>query len=324
MSDCIIGVDLGGTQLRAARLDAQLRLQDRVAVPTEAERGRDHVLGRILDVIARVMPAEPADVRGIGVSAPGPLNPHSGVVVAPPNLPGWHNVPLRQIIQARFARPTYVGNDANVAALAEAARGAARGCDYVLYLTISTGIGSGIIDDGRLVVGAQGLGAEAGHLMLIVDGEVTDLEGVASGTAIARQAREKLRAGASSRILEIAGGRIDHVSAKIVGQAASAGDPLAVELIQRAGYRVGLGVVSLLHLFNPQIVVVGGGVTHTGDLLFAPMRQAVREHALDAAYYENVPIVAAALGDDVALIGAAALVLAGGGSEQLTRKDEVL
>ena len=321
MSDCIIGVDLGGTQLRAARLDAQLRLQERVAVPTEAHRGREHVLGRILDTIARVMPEDGARVRGIGVSAPGPLNPHTGVVVAPPNLPGWHNVPLRDIIQERFGRPTFVGNDANVAALAEAARGAAQGYDYVLYLTISTGIGSGIIDGGRLVVGAQGLGAEAGHLMLIVDGEVVDLEGVASGTAIARQAREALRAGASSRILDLAGGQIDRVTAKIVGKAAAQGDALAVALIRRAGYRVGLGVVSLLHLFNPQIVVVGGGVTHTGDLLFTPMRQAVREHALDVAYYEHVPIVPAALGDDVALIGAAALVRAGGGSELHTGKD---
>ena len=321
MSDCIIGVDLGGTQLRAACLDAQLRLQARVAVPTQADRGRDHVLGRILETIARVMPADPADVRGIGVSAPGPLNPHTGVVVAPPNLPGWHNVPLREIIQERFDCPTFVGNDANVAALAEATRGAAQGYDYVIYLTISTGIGSGIIDQGRLIVGAQGLGAEAGHLMLVVDGEVTDLEGVASGTAIARQARKALRTGASSRILSLAGGEIEHVTAKIVGEAASAGDALAVELIRRAGYRAGLGLVSLLHLFNPQIVVVGGGVTHTGDLLFAPMRQAVREHALDAAYYAHVPIVPAALGDDVALIGAAALVRTGGGSELHTRKD---
>ncbi len=321
MSDCIIGVDLGGTQLRAARLDAQLHMQERVAVPTEADRGRDHVLARILDVIARVMPDDLARVRGIGVSAPGPLNPHTGVVVAPPNLPGWHNVPLREIIQERFERPTYVGNDANVAALAEAMRGAAQGCDYVLYLTISTGIGSGIIDEGRLLVGAQGLGAEAGHLMLVVDGEVTDLEGVASGTAIAHHAREKLRAGASSRILGLVGGRSELVTAKIVGEAAAAGDALAVELIQRAGYLAGLGVVSLLHLFNSQIVVVGGGVTHTGELLLAPMRQAVREHALDAAYYEHVPIVPAVLGDDVALIGAAALVRTGGGSELHTGKD---
>ncbi len=321
MSDCIIGVDLGGTQLRAARLNTQLRVQERVAVPTEADRGRDHVLERILNVIARVMPQDPATVHGIGVSAPGPLNPHTGVVVAPPNLPGWHNVPLRQIIEERFGRPTYVGNDANVAALAEATRGAAQGYDYVLYLTISTGIGSGIIDEGRLVVGAEGLGAEAGHLMLEIDGQVTDLEGVASGTAIARQAREKLRAGVSSRILDLAEGRIEHVTAKIVGEAAAAGDALAVELIRRAGHRVGLGVVSLLHLFNPQIVVVGGGVTHTGELLFEPMRRAVRQYALDAAYYEHVPIVPAALGDDVALIGAAALVRTGGGSELRIRKD---
>lgn len=315
MGQCIIGVDIGGTQMRAARFDEQLNMLERVANPTHAERGAEDVLARFLDTIGSVLPDDRSTVAGIGVSVPGPINPHEGTIIAPPNLPsGWHNLPVRKVVQERFDFPTYVGNDANVAALAEATRGAAKGCRYVIYLTVSTGIGSGIIDDGHLLVGAQGLGAEAGHLMMVVDGEIIDWEGVGSGTAIAREAKKRLRGGAQSRILDMAGGDIEAVTSKTVGQAAAEGDALGIELIERAGMMVGLGIVSLMHIFNPQIIVVGGGVTNAGDLLFNPMRNVIREHTLDPAYHEKVPVVRAALGDSVALIGAAALVTTRGGS----------
>jgi glucokinase len=313
MTDTIVGVDLGGTQMRAARFDSQLNILERVAEPTLAHQGQDKVIARLLDVIARVVPDDPP-LAGIGVSLPGPINPHEGTIVKPPNLPGWHNVPIRKIIHERFGCVTHIGNDANVAALAEATRGAAQGYKYVLYLTISTGIGSGIIDDGHLLVGSRGLGAEAGHMIMVVDGDVLDLEQAAAGPAIARHAVERLKRGDASSIRAAVDGRLDDVTAKVVGEAAAGGDALAIEVIERAGYLIGLGIVSLLHVLNPQVIVVGGGVANTGELLFAPMRKAVKEHALDPAYYENVPIVQAALGDNVALIGAAALVSTRGGT----------
>lgn len=314
MERVIVGVDLGGTQMRVARFDAQLTIQERRAEPTKAREGCDRVIARLLDLIARVVPDDVSLLEGIGVSVPGPINPHEGTVVKPPNLPGWHNVPIRQIIQEHFGCPTYLGNDANVAALAEATRGAARGYRYVLYLTVSTGIGSGILDDGRLLVGAQGLGAEAGHMLMVVDGDVKDIEQVASGTAIARQAVERLRAGEVSLIRELVGGDLDAISAKIVAQAAAQGDRFAESLIEQSGFMVGLAVASLLHVLNPQIVVIGGGVSNAGELWFTPLRRAVAEYVLDPAYYQKVPIVPAALGDNVALIGAAALVATHGGS----------
>jgi glucokinase len=314
MSEFIIGVDLGGTQMRAARFDQDLKLLNRVAEPTRAHEGPDQVVTRLMNIIEQVMPDDPKTVTGIGVSAPGPIDPHRGSIIAPPNLPGWEAVPLRKVIQERFGVTTYLGNDANVAALAEATRGAAQGYKYVIYLTVSTGIGSGIIDDGHLVLGASGLGAEAGHMMLVVDGNVLDLEEVAAGPAIARQAVQRLKDGAESRIRDLVDGHLDDVTAKVVGQAAVEGDNLAVELIHRAGFLVGLGLVNLMHLFNPQIIVIGGGVSKTGELLFEPMRQAVQAHVLDPAYYEHVPIVPAALGGNVALVGAAALVSTRGGS----------
>jgi glucokinase len=314
MEEYIIGVDLGGTQMRAARFDSELNILERVAEPTFASEGPDRVIERLLEVIARVIPEEPGSVIGIGVSAPGPINPRTGVILSPPNLPGWVEIPLRKIIQERFGIITYLGNDANVAALAETAQGASQGFKHVIYLTVSTGIGSGVIDEGRLIIGTEGLGAEAGHIIMCVNDKVTTLEREAAGPAIARKAIERLHAGEKSQILDLVGGDLTQVTAAVVGQAAGDGDPLAVELINNAGYMVGLGIVSLMHLFNPQVIVVGGGVTKAGDLLFEPMREVVKKYTLDRAYWENVPIVPAALGDNVALIGAAALVTTRGGN----------
>lgn len=313
MEQVIIGVDLGGTQIRTARFNLALDLLERWAEPTLAHEGPERVISRLLDAIARMMPGDPTSVIGIGVSAPGPINPRTGMIVSPPNLPGWHNVPLRAIVQDRFGCTTYLGNDANVAALAEATHGAAQGYRHVIYVTVSTGIGSGIIDEGRLIIGAQGLGAEAGHMILLVGDRISTLEKEAAGPAIARKAIARLKAGARSIITE----RVDdlqQITAKVIGQAAAEGDPFAVEQIAEAGRLVGLGLVTLMHLFNPEVIVVGGGVTKTGELLFEPMRAAVREHVLDSAYCDGVPIIPAALGDDVALIGAAALVTTRGGS----------
>jgi len=183
-----------------------------------------------------------------------------------------------------------------------------------MYLTISTGIGSGIVDNGRLILGSQGLGAEAGHMVIMVGDRVSTLEKEAAGPAIARKVRAQLEAGEKSMITEMINGDLSAVTAQVVGEAAQLGDALAVSAIRHAGFVVGLGIVTLMHLFNPQIVVVGGGVTHTGELLFEPMREAVRKYTLDPAYCDNVPIVQPALGDNVALIGAAALVSTRGGT----------
>ena len=313
MSEFIIAVDLGGTQIRAARYDTELNMLERAAQPTLAHHGIDVVVDRLLETIEQVSPEDRDSILGLGISAPGPINPHTGTIFSPPNLPGWEKVPLRDIIQERLGCKTYLGNDANVAALAEATRGAAQGYKYIIYLTVSTGIGSGIIDDGHLVIGTEGLGAEAGHMMMVVNGRIVDLEEEAAGPAIARKTIARLEAGTSSIIPDMVNGQLENVTAQIVGEAAEAGDALAIEVIQEAGKFVGLGIVTLMHLFNPQIFVVGGGVSKTGDLLFDPMRATVQEYTLDKAYWADIPIVPAALGDNVALVGAAALVATRGG-----------
>lgn len=309
MSQTIISVDLGGTRVRAARFDRHLNLLERVETLTLAKEGLEPTLGRIMAQIEAIWPANGSEVVGIGVSAPGPVNPMTGVILSPPNLPGWHNVPLSRLITDRFDRPVFLGNDANCAVLAEARRGAAQGYSHVIYITVSTGIGGGIISHGQLILGKQGLGSEVGHLIFSPEsGLGGSVEKMGAGPAIAREAVLRIQAGAKSVIRDRVGGDLSKITAKVVGEAAAEGDELGIELIARTGRLVGVLIADLMHLFNPEIVVVGGGVTNAGDLLFTPMIQAVRAYTIDDDYWRDVPIVPAALRDDGGLIGAAALV----------------
>ncbi|MDX2160456.1 MAG: ROK family protein [bacterium] len=309
----VIGVDLGGTRLRAARLDENLQVLGRDEVLTQADEGAEATIERMKNLIAHMLPQDNTPVLGIGVSAPGPANPKTGVVVAPPNLPGWHNVPLVDILRARFGLPVYLGNDANVAALAEVVRGAARGARNAIFITVSTGIGSGMIIDGKMLLGRDGLAAEAGHIVMIVDGRVSSLEKEAAGPALARQLRARIAAGESSAAVAMVNGDLNEIDGSIVGRAAEAGDAAALAVVTRAGQILGLGMVSLLHLFNPEILVFGGGVSNLGDLLFRPMRDTIQTHALDPMYWRDLRIERAALGDNVSLVGAGALVITEGG-----------
>jgi glucokinase len=308
----IIGVDLGGTRIRAARLDDQLNILARDETLTIAEEGPDRVIERMIALIRRVWP-EQEPVSGIGVSSPGPLDPVTGVVLAPPNLHGWYHVPLAQRLREALGVPVYIGKDTNVAVLAEAARGAARGCKHAVYITLSTGIGGGVLSDGRLVLGHGGLATEIGHMLMIINGQELRFEQAARGPALAQQAQERMAQGAESLMRDMVQGDLSRVDSKIVGQAAQQGDPLAVEIVQRAGRIIGLGMASVLHVFNPEVLVIGGGVSQIGPLLLEPMYAAIRESVIYEGYINRLRIEMAALGDDVSVIGAAALVRTQGG-----------
>jgi len=312
----IIGVDLGGTRIRVALLDDKLNILDRRETPTLADEGPDAVLDRLIGLIQTMWPPNEA-VVGIGVSAPGPLDPVTGVILAPTNLPDWHHVPLGARLRDAFGIPTYVGNDANVAVLAEVARGAARGCKHAIYITLSTGIGGGILIDGRLLLGHVGFAAEVGSMIIIVDGQERRFEEAAAGPAMAQQARQRLEQGTESAIRDLVAGNLVDVDARVVGEAARHGDLLAVEIVQRAGHIIGLGLTSLIHLFNPEIIVFGGSVSRIGNLLFDPIRAAVHDNIIYAGYLENLRFEMAALGDDVSLIGGATLVHTQGGMAPL-------
>ncbi len=314
MPPYILAVDLGGTQIRAALCDVQGQILRRIAYPTQATSGLEAVIKRLEDTIAEALGSTPADqILGIGIGAPGPLNPVTGIIMEAPNLPGWRNIPLRNIISARFGLPTFLGNDANLAGLAEHTFGAGRGQSDMIYLTISTGVGSGIIVDGRMLLGARGLGAEAGHTIVDPEGPLCScghhgcLESFASGTSIARDVAARIKAGKKSRISKMVGGDLAKIDAKTVGEAAKLGDKVAIQAFRRAGKHLGIGIANLLRQFNPTMIVLGGSVTKAGALLFDPMWAAIKEY-VPPIYWEGLAIVPAALGDDVGLLGAAALV----------------
>jgi glucokinase len=306
----VIAVDLGGTSIRAARCDHQGNILKRFKQPTLASEGPQAVIARIVEAIRTVMPDDGA-VKAAAVASPGPLNPYTGIVMYAPNLPGWLDVPLRDILRNELRIPVDIGNDANLAALGEQRFGAARGVPNMTYITLSTGIGAGVILNNQLVLGMQGLATEVGHIVMDVNADWThagvpgSFEGMASGTAIGKLAQAKLRAGCASSMLELAGGDIGAVTAKEVSDAAQSGDPVALEIVARAARIIGLGFVNVFHLFDPAMIVVGGSVSLMGDMLFDPIRHTVQQYAMPP--YRNRPIVRAELGDDSGLMGAAAL-----------------
>jgi glucokinase len=264
-------------------------------------------------------------IAGIGIGAPGPLSGRSGIIFDPPNLAGWQNVPLRNIFTVYFHLPVFLENDANLAALAEYMFGAGRGYSKIVYLTISTGVGGGVITDGSILDGISGTAAELGHITIDWHGErcncgnIGCLETIASGTGIARRAKALIAAGKGARLLQFALAQRkngpDHactptsvdMSAPIVALAAQAGVPEACEIIATAAEALGVGLVNIIHIFNPEIIIIGGGVSQIGAPLLKPAKKLARERAMRNSY-KSVRIVEAELGIDVGLVGAGALV----------------
>jgi glucokinase len=313
MSEIIIGVDLGGTRIRVARLNHKLDILTREETLTRADEGLESTIARIIRQIRAALPADGTRIPGIGISSPGPLNPATGVIVSPPNLQGWHNVPLGDILRAEFGLPVYVGNDANVAVLAETIRGAARGFRHVVFMTVSTGIGGGVIADGKLLQGKDGLATEFGGIILVTGERISTLEQEAAGPSLARQARRRIEAGESSTMYAMVSGDVSRIDGAVVGRAAQNGDPLALDIVRYGGHMIGLGITTLLHLFNPEIIVLGGGVSQLGALLFDPIRETMKTYTTDEAYWRDLRIVPAELGENVSIFGAAALVITQGG-----------
>ncbi len=302
-----IAIDIGGTQMRAAAFPSEGYQPITVQrVPTQNPDVSPREI--LVELIKSVCPAN-EEITSIGLAAPGPLNPKTGVIFTAPNIPAFQDFPIVEYLQSKFSVPVFLDNDANLAALGEWKAGAGQGHDHLIYLTISTGIGSGIITDGRLLHGAQGIAAELGHVTVIPDGPMCGcghrghLEAIASGKNIARWTKKQLAKGAESSLHEA-----KKVTAKTIAKAARKGDQLALKAYRRAGAYIGLTLANFLHSFNPSMVIFGGGVSLSGDLLLEPVRQSVKEHVMNPKYAENLVITTAALGDDAGMIGA--LILA--------------
>jgi glucokinase len=309
MSDAgpILGIDIGGTKLAVAVVqpNGQVLVEDRQ--PSQASDGPDAMIERVIGMSRAAM----ADARGaagevaaIGIGCGGPLDPWRGVVLNALNNPGWVDIPLVERIQDALGRPAYLDNDANAAALGEHRFGAGRGVGHMVYLTISTGVGGGVILDHRLYRGANGNAAELGHISVAVHGgrpchcgSVGCLEMYASGTSIAARYREALGPDA-----------VRAITAVDVTDAVRRGDPTATAVWDETMELLGGAVASIIHAFNPQLVVLGGGVTHSGDLLFEPVRRVVKERAMPWLA-GAARIVPADLGRMTGVLGAVAVAL---------------
>ncbi len=308
----IVGVDIGGTKVAAGLVNATGEIQSQLRVPMVSSASAQDGLGAVLSAIAEVLLRSKTEISGIGICSPGPLDPNTGVVLNPPNLPCWRNFPLAESVRKTHHVPVKVDNDANAAALAEAKWGAGCGYKNVFYATIGTGIGTGIVLDGEIYHGRTGAAAEGGHVSvdyrgtLCACGKPGCIEVLASGPAIARRAREKVMAGRNSSMLDLAGGKLTAITGEIVGQASAAGDPLAKEVLFETADILSLWLGNIIDLLDPEVIVIGGGAAALLSPFFDHLRERVPNLAVNPRAGE-VPIVHARYGADSGIAGGAAL-----------------
>jgi glucokinase len=303
----VIAIDLGGTKILSLCVDRDLKVVGNDLRATEADQGRDAVIDRM--VASAKAAAGERSVLGIGVSCPGPSDPKRGIITTPPNLPGWHNVPLADLIKQRAGIPAWIENDANAGALAEYRLGAGRGTMHLILVAAGTGIGGRLVLDGRLYHGASGGAGELGHMQLDPRGRMCNcgrrgcLEALASGSALDAYAREIAQGQPDGLVAQIARREGEEPSARILDLATAAGDGAAREALERAGGYLGSGLTNLVDLFNPDVIAIGGSLrkseVYMKTALAVPPREAFPQHAAD------VRIVEAELGDEAPAMGAA-------------------
>lgn len=311
ISTTAIAIDLGGTQIRAA-LFAGSEMLKRAALPTDIAGGPEAVLqqmGKLVDQVADGIIL--AECAGIGLSTAGPVDTQMGVILGIPTLPGWDGFPIKAELSKRFNLPVCVENDAIASALGEWRHGAGRGLYNLVYVTISTGIGGGVVVDGRLLHGRKGMAAHVGHMQLAAHGPQCGcgatgcFEALASGTALAKRAAIASREGVSAYLAAVAKNR--SVDAADVFDGAKAGDAKCISLVDEEAQYLGQGITSLIHLFSPEIVILGGGMSQNFDMLKAGIHNVIKSQAMDP--FKDVQIVQSQLGDNSGLIGAATMVL---------------
>ncbi len=309
----VVAVDIGGTKITSAVITRRGEMLSRIYRLTLAHEGPQKVISHIENAVRlslRKAGLELSDIGGVGVAAAAIIDIGRGLVTEAPNLPRWRNIPLRDRLAESLGKPVFLLNDASAAALGEHRMGAGRGLDNLIYITVSTGIGGGLVINGQLYNGTDGCAAEIGHMIVLIDGPLCNcgkrgcFEAMASGTAIARMARQRLAAGAKSCLAELARGKVEDVTAEMVAVAARRKDGMALSVIAEAARYLGIGLANLVNIINPQMVIIGGGVSKMGAMLFGPARKSMKEHAFKLPA-RTVRVVRPRLGMDAGLMGAA-------------------
>jgi glucokinase len=309
----VLAIDLGGTKIITAIISNSSQVIAKEYQLTLADEGPQSVIERMFSAIDHILSLRnmnSSQLASISIAAAGAIDSDKGLITSSPNLPGWHDVPLRDIVKEKYGVNTFLINDASAAALGEHRLGAGRGVSNLIYLTVSTGIGGGIIINDKLYSGQCGGAGEIGHMTIDVNGprcncgNIGCFEVLASGTAVAKEAIRRIRQGERSSLIEIVAGKIENITAEKVEMAARGGDSLALEVISRVSDYLGIGMVNLVNIFNPEMIIVGGGMSKMGDLLLNPARQVVRERAFQLSA-QAVRIVPAQLGENAGVLGAA-------------------
>ncbi|GAB7387724.1 glucokinase [Bacillaceae bacterium] len=307
-----VGIDLGGTAIKLAFVDAAGRIGAKTEAPTPVREGGDAIILKMkemIDDLAAEHGVARPQLKGIGIGAPAFMDIARGYVYEAINL-GWKNYPLKEKLESLTRLPVYVDNDANTAALGEMWQGAGRGAKHLICITLGTGIGGGIIVDGDIYRGANGMAGEAGHMTLLTEGgppcncgKTGCLEVLSSATAIGREGTKAVQEGEETSLRET-WEREGRITARHVVEAAKRGDRVARDILAQAGFYLGLGLSHLANAFNPQKIVIGGGVSRAGDVLMTPVLEAFRRFAL-ARVREACEVLPASLGNDAGVIGAA-------------------
>ena len=310
-----IGIDVGGTNVKIALVNDEGKILYSNSVPTRAEMGYEYTVNNIKQAIYDLLKEtklEPKDIQGIGFGFPGQVDYKAGIVRNAPNIPGWVEIPIAKIFEDEFHIPTRVDNDVRCAALGELNYGAGKGCENLICITVGTGIGSGLVVNGRLVRGASNAAGEIGHIKLQMNGgpicgcgDTGCLEAFASGPAIVALAEDYIRGGKSTKFRELANGA--PITPYIVCEATKAGDPVAQRIFTIVGEYIGIGLASVVNLLNPEKIIIGGGVADAGEYLFNPLTETLKKRAMKIAG-ETVKVVHAQLGNTAGVIGASLLI----------------
>lgn len=317
MKKHVIGIDIGGTKIAAVVADYNGDILSKVQKPTQADKGPGYAILLIYDIVYETIvkaDLELQDFFAIGVSCGGPLDTKTGVVYSPPNLPGWDSLPLKEQLENEFNLSVKIENDANACALAEYKLGRGKGYSSVLYMTMSTGIGGGIVIDGKIYHGANDSAGEVGHQILLPDGPQCGcgkrgcLEALCSGPAIARRTIAAIKKDSNTSILKLVDGNVDLVKSEHVINAAFQGDKLALRIVEETAYYMGWGIANLVNILNPHIVLLGTIAIAAGDMLLDPIRETVSSLAM-ARPADVVEIMPAQLGESLGDYAAISLVL---------------
>ena len=312
----VVGVDLGTLNTIAVVVDLEGKIMERVEHPTNSERSKDKVIERLKAVIHEVITASNINIQkiaGIGLAVPGLVDSKKGIMLITPNF-GWRNTPIGEILEKEFHTPIFIDNNNNVMALGEAEFGIAQGVRNFVCINVGMGIGSGIVINGELYRGETESTGEIGHTTVDYNGPKCScgnygcLEVMAAAPAIAKRAVKAVKEGKKTLISELVNSNLDEISAAIVAEAANKGDKLAQGIIEKTGEYLGTGIANIINLFNPQMVIIGGGVAQAGDLIFNPLKKTMEKRAFPVPA-KVAKIVASSLGRDCTVIGAATLVL---------------